>query len=437
LYRSNRELEKQRSELRRRTEELEAVNREMLKVTYNLSTEEAKSRMIFDTSIDGMFTFDCSGKVLSANPSMERIFGSPTVRMIGVRAEELLPRLPEMRTYSSGEEDTGADEIRYITGVVREMPAVRGDGSSFEAEIQLGEAVINRQRLFACTVRDITERKGTLRQLTEAKNIAERASRAKSEFLAMMSHEMRTPLNALIGVSDLLMDLPFDENEKAFPQAIRANADRLLLIVNDLLEYTRLESGKAELDSQPFSISETLGQVISDYESVAAAKGLEIVCAIEPSVPPYVRGTLAKYAQIVGRLVDNAIKFTEKGRIDVYIGVTNPEREAAEPIRLSTSVQDTGIGIPGDKIERLFLPFSQVDSSLARKFEGLGLGLAMCQTLAKAMDGEIRLEAKEGPGSRFVCVISVDPFTAFPTAAQSRLPIEPPGTEYEDEAANP
>ncbi|QTH40247.1 response regulator [Cohnella sp. LGH] len=405
LYRSNRELERQRTELHKRTEELEAVNREMLRVTYSLSTEEAKSRMIFDTSIDGMFTFDDTGTVQSANPAMGRLFGYPATRMIGFRAEDLLPRFAEMQRPASEEDGAG-----YLTGVVREMPAVRSTGVAFEAEIQLGEAVINQQRLFACTVRDITERKGTLRQLTEAKNIAERASRAKSEFLAMMSHEMRTPLNALLGVADLLMDFPFDERHKAFPRAIKDNADRLLTIVNDLLEYTRLESGKEEFDSQPFSVSDTIGQIVADYSEEADRKSLLLNLAVDSLVPQYVRGDPAKYAEIVRRLVDNAIKFTEKGRIDVFIGVDNVERQEAEPIRLSVAVEDTGIGIPEDQLERLFLPFSQIDSSLARQFEGLGLGLAMCQSLAKAMGGEIRLEAKEGAGSRFVCVVAVEPF---------------------------
>jgi PAS domain S-box-containing protein len=405
---NNQQLEAQRNQLHKQKAELEAVNLELLRVTYDLSTAEAKSRMIFETSIDGMFTFNGQGIIQSINPAMERLFGYPAAEIIGENAEIVLPNLMVMRRPTLAVKGEVESEIRYLTGLVSEMIAVRSSGVAFEAEIQLGESVINQQRLFACTVRDITERKGTLRQLTEAKNAAERASRAKSEFLAVMSHEIRTPMNGLIGMSELLLESSNSEEQTVFPQAIRDNADRLLTIMNDILEFTQLESGKLELDDQPFSVRETVLQAMSIFQAEVGNKSLEYTSAIDFTVPEYVIGDPLRYRKILTRLIGNAVKFTSEGYI--IVSVKAYRQEGDDSIILEASVKDTGIGIPEEKKELLFLPFSQLDSSMTRKFGGMGMGLAISQALAKAMGGEIRLMENEGPGAHFVCVIKVAPF---------------------------
>ncbi|WP_373232616.1 response regulator [Cohnella sp.] len=409
IYLNNRQLEAHRNLLHKQKSELEAVNSELLRVTYDLSTEEAKSRMIFDTSIDGMFTFNGQGIILSVNPAMERLFGFHSEDIIGNSAEILLPNLMEMRREALVIQDKSEHEVRYLTGLVSEMIAIRRSGVAFEAEIQLGESIINQQRLFACTVRDITERKGTLRQLTEAKNAAERASQAKSEFLAVMSHEIRTPMNGLIGMSELLLESSLSEEQTAFPQAIRDNADRLLTIMNDILEFTQLESGKIELDDQPFSVREMVTQAMSMFQEEVGYKSLDYTSTIDISVPEYVIGDPLRYRQVLVRLIGNAVKFTEQGCIEISVKASH-KKENDEKIILETAVKDTGIGVPEEKRELLFLPFSQLDSSMTRKFGGMGMGLAVSQALAKAMGGEIRLAEHEGLGAHFVCVIEVTRF---------------------------
>lgn len=422
LYFNNRELEHKRNELSQQKAELEAVNLKLLEATYELSTAEAKSRMIFDTSIDGMFTFDGRGSILSANPAMERLFGYSVAEMIGMPGESLLPNLRTMSRPAPKGLSASEGESRYLTGLVSEMTALRRRGDNFVAEIQLGEAVINEQSLFACTVRDITERKGTLRQLTEAKNAAERASRAKSDFLAMISHEIRTPLNGLIGMSELLMESAESEDRKVFPRAILDNANRLLEIMNDILEFTRTESGSAEFECRPFSVSETIAEVMDGFEADAGEKQLACAVAIDPGIPEVVMGDPAKYRQILRRLVDNAIKFTDRGRVDVHAKLGTADREGQASAVLETTVQDTGIGIPAEKREMLFHPFTQLDSSLTRSFGGMGMGLAVSQALAKAMGGEIRLASREGPGARFTFTVPIETFDgtgAMPEFANS------------------
>ncbi|TJY42138.1 response regulator [Cohnella pontilimi] len=410
MYLNNRELQYQRDLLKMQKEEL-------LRATYRLTTAEAKSRMIFETSMDGIFTFDEYGRILSVNPAMERLFGYSANELIGTAVENVLPSIVLMRCPQTQEHD---NMPLYLTGVVRESVAYRRNGTMFHAEIQLGKEIINTERLYACTVRDITELKGTLRQLRDAKNTAELASSVKSQFLAVMSHEIRTPMNGLIGMSELMLETAMTGEQETYAHAIKDNANRLLKIMDDILDFTNMESGKIELDEQPFSIRECLADVAACYEAEAARKNLELLWEMEEGVPEYVVGDPHRYRQILRHMLDNAVKFTDNGGVYVLVRA-RPGEGAGEPrIRLETSVQDTGSGIPDSLRHLLFMPFSQVDSSMTRKHGGTGLGLAVCQTLTKAMGGGMRLAESSPEGTRFVCRISVAPFewpSEFPQLA--------------------
>ncbi|MBP9914307.1 MAG: response regulator, partial [Opitutaceae bacterium] len=268
---------------------------------------------------------------------------------------------------------------------------------------------------------DITARVETESQLRRAKAEADAASRSKSEFLASMSHEIRTPMNGVIGMTSLLMETPMNAEQRDFVNTIRTSGEALLTIINDILDFSKIESGKMEIEHMPFELALCIEEAFDLFALQASAKKLDLVYNIEPDVPGWILGDVTRLRQIIVNLVNNAVKFTPSGSIAIEVKrVTSVEGSGDfGPVRLEFAVRDSGIGIPPDRLDRLFKAFSQVDSSTTRKYGGTGLGLVISQRLSALMGGDIRVESAIGVGSAFIFTIQTE---AAALQTESSLP---------------
>jgi signal transduction histidine kinase/ActR/RegA family two-component response regulator len=249
---------------------------------------------------------------------------------------------------------------------------------------------------FAANLEKVVEQRTNELKIALVK--AEAATRAKTEFLATISHEIRTPLNGVIGMASILIDTPLDDEQQSFVHVIETCGKTLLSLINDILDLTKIESGNLELEQRTISIVDEFLNCLTMLEGQAAKQQITLRKIFSPSIPDYVLGDATRLKQIVTNLLSNAIKFTHQGSVTLNVDVIEKTHST---VMFKISVSDTGIGIPPDKIDRLFKPFSQVDSSTTRKYGGTGLGLAICAKLVNLMGGEIGVESEYGKGTTF------------------------------------
>lgn len=290
-----------------------------------------------------------------------------------------------------------------------------------------GEAHINALHLIVGLMSAALARSQAFEAKQKAQDEAQKAASTKAEFLANMSHEIRTPLNGIIGISDLLVDLPLDVQQKKYADIIRASAQGLLTIVNDILDFSKIEAGKLNLELIGFNIATLVQTQVNLLSSIGKEKGLHVTTEIDPALERHFRGDPGRIGQILLNLVGNAIKFTQSGEVSIRVQPVSGPSKTEQYVRFE--VKDTGVGIPGEVIQNLFKPFTQADGSTARKFGGTGLGLSICKRLTEMMGGKIGVESEVGKGSKFwftVKLLTVEKDVTPNSGEQNSRVNEPP-----------
>ncbi len=376
--------EARETELRGLNHELEARVRSR---TLALEASEARLRSIIDTIAEGIVTADSRGTIRSVNRAAEVMFGTPAAALIGRPAAVLLAEVA----------GAVADDPLKLSGTRRTVGR-RADGSGFPMDLQAAAIEEPDGTLYTLLLRDITAQAAHEEALRRARDAAERADRAKSDFLSVITHELRTPLNGVIGMTGLLLDGALDPTSRRYAETLREAGEHLLQLINDVLDFTKLEANRLSFEEILFEPDSVVQSAVELLQPRARAKGLALETTLDRGLPARVRGDPGRLRQVLMNLVSNAVKFTDRGFVHVTMSA---EPADAGYITLHVSVSDSGIGIAAEHLPRLFQEFSQIDSSISRRFGGTGLGLAICRKLVAGMGGEITARSEPGRGSVF------------------------------------
>ncbi len=379
--------------------QIESANDALQEQIIRVRSSEAMSAAVIRTALDAVISIDQEGNIIEFNPSAEKTFGYTRDQVMGRSMVDVIIPARMRDAHRRGLRrylETG--ESRVLERRV-EVTALCADGHEIPVELAITAIRLEgRAPIFTAFLRDITDRKQAVAEMVHAKEAAEAASRAKSEFVANISHEIRTPMNGILGMTDLVLETDLTPRQREFMLMVKSSARSLLAVINDVLDFSKIEAGKLTLETVAFPLRQLVSETLTPLALRAHEKGLELLCDINHRVPDALAGDASRLRQILLNLVGNAIKFTELGEVLLTIDI---DHDVEEGVCLHVSVRDTGIGIPKDKQDAIFSPFTQADGSTTRRFGGTGLGLTISSQLVNLMGGRLWVDSAEHEGSTF------------------------------------
>src|SRR6476619_5894272 len=369
--------------LRKKMRKVALHNEALADRNWELQEAEHRARRLFESQGDLIVLRDAEGRITYANDAYCELAQRSRDALIGTRfgLEVLEQGDTALEMNGTRVHDQKIETALGPRWIAWREALVRSDAGR-PAEMQ-------------CVGRDVTDRTETERALAEARDLADAASRAKSRFLAMASHEIRTPLNGIIGMSGLLLDTPLTPEQTTYVKAVKTSGDALLSLIEELLDYSKIEAGKLDLEHRPFALSGLIEDITELLAPRAQAKRIEIAAYVDDRLPMQVIGDAARLRQVLLNLAGNAIKFTSTGGVALIV------EPGIWPNEIAFLVRDTGIGIAPEAQQRIFREFEQADDGIARSYGGTGLGLSISECIVRRMGGRITLESKPGAGSTF------------------------------------
>lgn len=366
--------------------------------------EKLKTQIILDNVVDAIITINDQGEIKSFNQGAQKLFQYKDSEVLGRNVKMLMPD-PDHSQHDEYLRRYLTTKSPHIIGIGREVVGLKKDGTEFPMDLAVSQVNLHDRIIFTGIIRDISPRKEFEAALIEAKKLSDDANKSKSDFLANMSHEIRTPMNGILGLTHLAMNTELTPVQYDYLKKINRSSRNLLTIINDILDVSKIEAGKIDIEDIEFNLEKVL-EGVADLFPEIQEKGLDIHFNIQDEVPEWLIGDPGRISQVLTNLISNAAKFTEKGQIIISLQVLEKTEEA---INLEFSVKDSGIGLSQDQIDKLFKPFSQADTSTTRKFGGTGLGLTIAKKLTFLMGGDIHIESQLGKGSNFIFNVLLKP----------------------------